>query len=148
MLESVKSLLSRSKGLNERDAWNYAVTNNFHISNKIKDWIIEQLDGGYDGKGEIIGIYSFATENITNGRKRAGEPYDLNDTGFFRASIVVVPKLFVISIYANGKKTDVDIVQKYGVEILQLMEKNKAKLKELILDEYIKYTRKTIFQHR
>ena len=148
MLGSVKGLLVRAKALNERDAWNYAVTNNFAISNKIKDWLIEQLDDGYNGKGEIIGIYSFATENISNGRKRAGETYDLNDTGFFRGSIVVVPKLFVISVFANGKKADEDIVQKYGIEILQLMEKNKVKLKEIILNEYLKYVRKTLFQNR
>ena len=144
MLGNVKSLLIKAKALNEKDAWNYAVTNNFYISNKIKDWLIEQLEDGYDGKGEIIGLYSFATENITNGRKRAGEPYDLNDTGFFRASIVVVPKLFVISVFANGKKADEDIIQKYGIEIIQLMKKNKVKLKEIVLNGYLEYIRKTI----
>lgn len=147
MLGNVKGLLTRAKALNERDAWNYAVTNNFAISNKIKDWLIEQLDDGYNGKGEIIGIYSFATEIISKGRKKAGDFYDLNDKGIFRASIVVVPKLFVISVFANGKKADEDIIQKYGVEVIQLMKKNKVKLKEIILNEYLKYIRKTLFQN-
>jgi hypothetical protein len=144
MLGKVTNMINRALALNERDAWNFAVTNNYTISNAIKKWIIEQLEDGVDSTGEIIGLYSFATEIISNGKKRAGEPYDLNDTGAFRGSIVVVPKLFVISIYANGKKSDEDIIQKYGIEIIDLLDKNKVKLKEIILDEYIKYIKKTI----
>jgi hypothetical protein len=144
MLGKVTNMLNRAIALNERDAWNFAVTNNYAISNAIKKWIIEQLEDGVDATGEIIGLYSFATEIISNGKKRAGDTYDLNLTGAFRASIVVVPKLFVISIYANGKKGNEDIIQKYGLEIIDLLDKNKVKLKEIILDEYIKYIKKTI----
>jgi hypothetical protein len=148
MLGKVTNMLNRATALNERDAWNFAVTNNYTISNAIKKWIIEQHKSGKhkDSSGELepFGLYSFATEKISEGRKIAGRPYTFDDTGAFHASIVVVPKLFVISIYANGDKGNEDIIKKYGLELIDLISENKVKLKEIILDEYIKYIKKTI----
>lgn len=40
-----------------------------------------------DVTGKPIGFYSPATEIITNGRKKAREPFDLNETGKFLDSI-------------------------------------------------------------
>jgi hypothetical protein len=45
------------------------------------------FDDSEDVKGRPIGFYSRATELITNGRKRAGEPFDLKETGDFLEGI-------------------------------------------------------------
>ncbi len=42
-----------------------------------------QWQKGQDSKGKIIGTYSQKTEEITGGRKQAGTPYTLFDTGDF-----------------------------------------------------------------
>jgi hypothetical protein len=146
MLDGIKSMLQRASTLNLNDAWQYAVLNNYHISNKIKEWIIEQLEDGVNEDGQIIGTYSFATEIITNGRKRAGEPYDLNDTGFFRGSIIIVPSTVQINVYANGQKQNENILDKYSLKVIGLIEENKEKLKEIILTEFLKYAQNTLYQ--
>ena len=42
-----------------------------------------------DVYGKAIGFYSRGTEVITNGRKKTGEPFDLEETGTFLDSIFV-----------------------------------------------------------
>lgn len=50
----------------------------------------EQLNKrGIDEDGDIIGEYSRATEWITQGRKKEGDPYTLKDTGAFYQSMFV-----------------------------------------------------------
>lgn len=44
-----------------------------------EQWAIE----GADVHGHTIGFYKKLTEELTGGRKKAGEPYDLKDTGDF-----------------------------------------------------------------
>lgn len=39
--------------------------------------------------GDAIGFYSKATEILTFGRKKAGEPYDMKDTGDFLQSLFI-----------------------------------------------------------
>jgi len=139
MLEGLTQMLGRAKTVNNNDAWDYAFKNNYSISNKIKEWILEQLDKGKDANNEIIGTYSFATERISNGRKKYNDPYNLKDTGKFRASIVVVPGKLKIDIFANGQKRGKNLIDEYGVEIIELMESNLEKLREIILKEYQNY---------
>lgn len=43
----------------------------------------EQWKRGEDFEGNILGVYSRETELISNGRKKAGEPFNLFDTGDF-----------------------------------------------------------------
>lgn len=61
---------------------------------------------GIDTEGNIIGVYSITTEIITEGRKKAGEPYDLTDTGEFIASWVVNVLTGQIDIITNPFKVD------------------------------------------
>lgn len=42
-----------------------------------------QWEKGLSSKGDEIGFYKKSTEEITNGRKKYGELYDLKDTGDF-----------------------------------------------------------------
>lgn len=44
-----------------------------------EQWAID----GADVHGRTIGFYKKLTEELTGGRKKAGEPYDLKDTGDF-----------------------------------------------------------------
>lgn len=44
-----------------------------------EQWAID----GADIHGHTIGFYKKLTEELTGGRKKAGEPYDLKDTGDF-----------------------------------------------------------------
>ena len=44
---------------------------------------LEQWDDGKDNKARIIGFYSKTTELITGGTKKAGDPWNLRNTGDF-----------------------------------------------------------------
>jgi len=93
-----------------------------------------QLEKGEGDKGEVIGYYSEATELISGGRKRAGDPYDFQDTGsFFRRMFVKVvtrPK-FIVVIDSKDPKTD-ELEMKYGglfgQTLLGIQDKNKDEI--------------------
>ena len=54
------------------------------IEKKILDKNREQLfEDSQDIHGQAIGFYSYATEVITKGRKKKGEPFDAKDSGDF-----------------------------------------------------------------
>lgn len=58
--------------------------------------------------GKPIGFYSPGTENITNGRKKAGEPFDLLESGDFLESIFAkVQKDSVFFDASDSKKKEV-----------------------------------------
>lgn len=81
-------------------------------------------DEGINALGRIIGLYSYATEFLSNGKKRAGDPFNLNDTGAFWASFEVKVSQGFITIDADGDKGDDDLFDKYGIEILGLTDDN------------------------
>ncbi|UYW01795.1 hypothetical protein K5I29_02400 [Flavobacterium agricola] len=55
----------------------------------------DQLFEGKDINNKPIGFYSYATEVITKGRKKKGEPFDAKDTGeFFKG--------FYLELFENG----------------------------------------------
>ncbi len=99
---------------------------------------IDQIEvEGIDTEGHIIGTYSFATELITGGRKRAGEPFDLKETGKFLASWVVIVETLEIKILTNPIKVDpiegtINLFDKLdNFKIVGLTEENQAKFNEL-----------------
>lgn len=54
------------------------------IEKKILDKNKQQLfEDSQDIHGQAIGFYSYATEMITKGRKKKGEPFDAKDSGDF-----------------------------------------------------------------
>jgi len=85
---------------------------------------------GESSTGEVVGFYSFATEIITEGRKKAGDHYDFYDTGDVYKSfeVNIYEKEFTIS--ADTQKFNVDIQQKYlkRGNILGLSGESKDKL--------------------
>jgi len=60
-----------------------------------------QLKQGIGADGNIIGLYSLATEFITGGQKKAGTPFTLKDTGFYYDSHEVVAFIGGFTIVAD-----------------------------------------------
>lgn len=108
---------------------------------------VDQIEvEGIDTEGNIIGIYSFATEFITQGRKQEGEPFDLKDTGEFLASWVVTVRTAEIIIQTNPFKIDpiggtINLFEKLNnFKIVGLTDENQEKFNEfalaLFIDDY------------
>lgn len=138
-------LINRALTLSEATAW----LNSFDSATKkdILDWIrIEQLTNkGVDKNDEIIGYYSFATEKITKGRKRAGDPYDLFDSGDFYKSMYITVLQDSILIDANSSTfTEMQKQDWFRNEILGLTDESMDKLKNKIKEKYIEYVRKVL----
>lgn len=98
-------------------------------------------DEGIDALGNILGFYSIVTEFMSNGAKKAGDPYTLNDTGAFWASFDVQVLQGHISINANGQKDTDNLFDKFGIDILGLTDENLQLLIEDAKGYYIEYYR-------
>jgi hypothetical protein len=98
-------------------------------------------DEGINALGRIIGLYSYATQFLSGGRKRAGDPFTLNDTGAFWASFNVKVSQGFITIDADGNKGEDDILDKYGIDVLGLTDENLQILIEDAKQLYIEYYR-------
>lgn len=90
-----------------------------------------QLRVGLQANGLSLPSYSFATQIISGGQKRAGTPYTLFDTGeFYRSFDLLVTGAF-LQINADTQKPDKDL-QEYG-ELLGLTEQSRAVLIEDVI---------------
>jgi hypothetical protein len=110
---------------------------------------INQLfDKGENAYGDFLGTYSYRTELITKGRKKAGDHITLFDTGeFYRSFDVAVFSDNSFLIEANTIKddnTDLASSKRYGKGILGLSEESKGKLIEKILPLIIIEVRKEL----
>ena len=138
-------LLRREKFLNEAVLWYNIFDTN--LKNQILNWVrIDQLTNkGIDKDGDIIGYYSPVTEFI-NPKKKAGEPYTLNDTGAFYESMYVEVLKDSIIINANPIKGNDNLFLKYGNGIIGLTNENIQKLTIEVKKRYIKEIKKTLFR--
>ena len=97
-----------------------------------------------DSLGAHLGTYSFATEQISKGKKKQGEFIDLKDTGEFWASWKVKVLQKFISIDANPIKEGNNLFDDYGEEILGLTDENL----QILIDEtkglFIDYYRQNL----
>lgn len=75
-----------------------------------------QLKRGVGADGEIIGRYSIATQSITGGRKKAGSPYTLKDTGFYYDSGEVVAFLGGFTTVFDSDKPDGDFIDRLDLD--------------------------------
>lgn len=97
---------------------------------------------GIDADGSIIGVYSEGTEHMTQGRKKAGDPFDLFETGeFFQSMYIFVLKDEFIIDADSAKMEGQDW---YRDRILGLTDENIIKLQERIKPKYISYARKVL----
>jgi len=103
-----------------------------------------------DAKGNIRTGYSPLTEELSKGRKKAGQPFNLFDTGEFYKSIKASPELKGVDIGADfikksdlndidkialermGESADTDLEKKFGKDIIGLSNENIQKLREFI----------------
>ena len=70
------------------------------------------------------GVYSATTEYLSKGRKKAGTPYTLFDTGEFFKSFEVMYEDDGILIDADPIKKDTNLFEEYGEKILGLNDEN------------------------
>ena len=121
-------MLDASIKLNDIDAW-------FHINSPrlqrkvIKQWIQDDqlMSKGVNADGEIIGLYSLATEIISEGRKPEGEPYNLFDEGDLYASMFIILLFDRIEIHADDN--EIKGQDWYTERLFELTDEN--------LDKYI-----------
>lgn len=137
-------LLNKGRLLSDAIVW----FDFFTVQNKtlILDLIrIKQLqEQGINKDGDVIGRYSFATEWITNGEKREGDPYTLEDTGEFYKSMFITVYKDLFEVNANAEKEDTNLFDAYGTGIVGLTEQNKSILIEKLRQHYINYARKIL----
>ena len=151
-MDALETLLNRFISLNEEELWR-----EFFSDTENQKYIIEeliqndQLQKGIDGTGGRItdnegnDSYSFITEWITRGRKQEGDPYTLKDTGEFYDSMVINVGNKEIEIDADPIKTDANLFEKYGDEIIGLTDQSKEKLIQKFREFTINRTRELLF---
>ena len=97
-----------------------------------------------DSDGNLIGVYSFTTELLSGGRKKAGTHYTLEDTGAFYESFKIMTGRDFFQIIANPIKPDANLFDKYGADIVGLTEESKKKLQVIMLPLIQKHIRNKI----
>lgn len=141
-------ILKKANHLSDLVAWFDALHPN--VKKMILDWIRDDqlMANGEDEDGDIIGIYSRATEAFSGGKKQEGDPFNLNDTGEFYRSMFVQVLTDGLIIDGNTTKMENSFSQTNGYwwhdGILGLNDENLEKLAWVIQERYINYTRKTL----
>jgi hypothetical protein len=114
----------------------------------------DQLIKGFDGTGERItdtrgnDSYSYLTELLSNGEKKAGDHYTLFDTGdFYRSMVFLLGKDFFEIDADSIKDTGTDLFLKYGEDIVGLTEESKNKLQVELLERYDKEIRRILSEY-
>jgi len=134
--------LKRALLLDSAKAWIEANTDELRelIVNLIRyNQLTEQ---GVNSEGNIIGYYSQMTEILSVGRKKRGEPYDLNDTGeFFRSMYVQV---LADSIVVNADYAKMEDQNWWNINILNLTDENLEVYIEEIKQNYVKEARRIL----
>ena len=138
--------LKRALLLDSAKAWIEANTDELRelIVNLIR---YNQLtEEGVNSEGNIIGYYSQMTEILSEGRKKRGEPYDLNDTGeFFRSMYVQV---LADSIVVNADYAKMEDQNWWNINILNLTDENLEVYIEEIKQNYVKEARRILELNR
>jgi hypothetical protein len=143
MKTEIGELLNRTRVLSSAVAWLEAIDTN--EKKLIIKSVHEQLQEGIDEDGDIMGVYKEITERITQGRKKAGDPYTLEDTGAFYRSMFVVVLIDAIIIDGQGQKSPIDnLFAKFGEGIVGLTPQNMDKLRKRLKTKYIDYVRKVL----
>jgi hypothetical protein len=112
------------------------------------------LNDGVDESGQALRnrdngrtTYSAATEMLSNGRKREGEPYNLLDSGEFYKSMVFLLGKDFFEINADPIKGNDNLFTKFGEGIIGLTEESKEKLAIELLNRYDKEVRRILSEY-
>ena len=143
MNTKIGDTLRKTRLLFDSVAWVESITQELQLK-AVREWIQQdQLkDEGVNSQNEIIGLYSFQTEIMSDGKKRAGDPYDLEDTGQFFRSMFVRVLTDAIIFEADSEKM-IDQLW-WNNNILNLTDENLNKFIEEVRQNYIKYARRTL----
>jgi hypothetical protein len=93
--------------------------------------------------GDPIGFYSRATEIITLGQKKAGEPYDMKDTGEFLSKFYASVSKGIITFGSTDPKTD-DILDNPNLLSADLFGLTDGELKDVINQRLLPYFLKQV----
>ena len=128
--------------LSDAEAWIEAHTE--QLKKDLLDLIrINQLrEQGINEFEQIIGTYSFVTHLLSGGRKQAGDPFTLEDTGDFYRSMYV--NVLNDSIIINADYEKMQDQTWWSESILGLTEENLGKYAEMVKENYVQYVRKTL----
>ena len=138
----IEEHLNKTRLLYDAMAW--MKSNSTAVTNEVIRMIQEdQLKrSGVDENNLVIGLYSEVTDMITRGRKEAGTPYTLEDTGTFFRSMYV--KVLMDSIIIDGDYAKMQDQDWWRNEILGLTDENLDKYSEKIKEGFIRYARKIL----
>ena len=98
-----------------------------------------QLERGEGSQGFPLGFYSVFTERITGGRKKAGSPYTLNDSGFYWKSHELEIKLGGFRIIADDFKDGKSFLKELKIPEEEAQNLSDENL-EIVIEEH-----KTLF---
>jgi hypothetical protein len=104
---------------------------------------------GINVDGNVVGYYTKLTEELSGGKKKAGDEYNFFDSGdFYQSFRVNVYSSGEFTIDAKTQKSDGDISEKFerksGAPILGLTKESKGKLIEFILSYIIKQVKENL----
>ena len=135
--------LQKARILDESQAWIESITPSLETQ-IVRDWIQEDqlFRQGVDEDGDIIGLYSIATEKISRGRKKAGTPFTLYDTGAFYRSMFVQKLRDSIIIDAEPGEMEDQIW--WDDKILGLTDENLEKFITEVAFGYVEYVRRIL----
>lgn len=139
-MANFKQQLEKAKSLNPDKVSKALFVFIKSIEKQILDKNKEQLyEDSQDIHGQAIGFYSYATEQITNGRKKKGEPFDAKDSGDFFNKMYMQEVAGVIR-FGSKSPHYADILKSkswLSKDILGLTDENLNKLIETELKPFI-----------
>ena len=140
---SLGDQLNSAMKMNDIQAWYHI--NSPRLQHKvIRQWIQDDqlMSKGVDGDGHVIGLYSLATEIISEGRKPEGTRFNLFDSGDVFASMFIVVLFDRIEINADdGKIRDQEW---YSERIFELTDDNLNKYIQEAKNGLQSYMRKVL----
>ena len=110
---------------------------------QLKRYQIKQWDDGVNKENKTIGVYKLNTEVISLGRKKAGQAYNLKDSGDFRNKTKISEKklvkdvAIVIDSLSNNTDDLFNTIIRYGLikdpnTVFGFTKKNISLVKQLI----------------
>ena len=137
-------LIDRIKRATSGDAWLFALSHKEVQDEIIRLNTINQLyEEGIRSDGSPLGPYQPFTIQVN--KIPFGLPYDhvtLYQTGEFYASFYVSYDSNSFTVHANGQKSDKNLFDVYGDDVLGLTVFNVQRIRQLITRYYAEYTAK------